>query len=365
MRLIVKDFLNVRVGAPNVNAPSYQYLAPGSEVEVDGRLYEGGEFEHVKTWYKDAANNYYWSGGFATAKVLIPKEFDPLTMSWGHERYQLPLLWDKLKTTGEKITVAVIDTGVDTLHQDLASKIHPLSKSFLGDPKNITDTDGHGTTMAGIIGASGKSKVFGVAPGVELLILKASEHQRGGDVKLFARALEYAAGIDSVDIISFSTVLGDDEDLKKAIGKCREKKKFVVAAIGNARNTQIPEGPDTDTFPACYEPVIAVGAFDKAGSLCSFSNWNSQLDFLAPGDLSVLTTTLHDGRGPGGGTSIATAFTSGCFALLFAYAKAKKISRDKCLEAIFSTCDDIGPTVGRDIRSGRGLLNLRNAIAKL
>jgi subtilisin family serine protease len=364
MKLVVKDFLNVRVGEPNVNAPSFQYLAPGSEVEVDGRLYDGGDFENIRTWYKDAADNYYWSGGFAKTKAVMPVAFDPAKMSWGHERYNLPFIWGKLKTTGEGITVAVIDTGVDTLHQDLAKKIHPLSKSFLSDAKDIQDIDGHGTGMAGIIGASGRAKVYGVAPGAELLILRASEHQFGADAKLFAKALDHAAGIDAVDIISVSTVLPDHPDLKQAIVRCHAKGKTVVAAIGNNRNISIPEGPDPDTFPACYEHVIGVGAFDRSGNLVSFSNWNQQVDLLAPGDLQVLTTTLHNSSGPGGGTSIATAFLAGCLALLFAHVKDKK-RRMKCIEAIFSTCDDVGPTLGPDIRTGRGLLNLRNAIAKL
>jgi subtilisin family serine protease len=367
MKLIVKDFLNVRVGAPSVNAPSYQYLAPGSEVEVDGRLYDGDEFERVSTWYKDAADNYYWSGGFAQTKVVVPRDFDPAKMSWGHERYNIPLLWNTLKTTGEKITVAVIDTGIDKLHPDLASKIHPLSKSFVGDVKDINDTDpeGHGTSMAGIIGASGKSKVFGVAPGAELLILRVSRESQGGEVKHYAEALKYAAGIDAVDIISFSNNMGDNAGLREAIKVCIDRKKIVVASIGNGRNPLIPNGPDGDTFPACYENVMTVGAFDRAGNICSFSSWHPQLDFLAPGDASVLTTTRNAGSGPGGGTSIATAFAAGGLALLFAYAKAKKISRDTCIEAFLTSCDDIGPTVGPDIRSGRGLLNLRNAFAKL
>ncbi|MBT1688726.1 S8 family peptidase [Dawidia soli] len=363
MKLLVKDYLNVRVGAPNVNAPSYQYLAPGSEIEVDGRLYDGGEFENIATWYRDAANNYYWSGGFANTKPIIPREFDPAKMSWGHERYNLPFIWSKLKTMGEGITVAVIDTGIDILHQDLATKLHRLSKSFVSDAKDIKDIDGHGTNMAGIIGASGRNKVFGVAPGVELLILRASEHQRGANVKLFAKALDHAAGIDAVDIISVSTTLPDDPDLKTAVDKCHANGKTVVAAIGNNRDINLPMGPDVDTFPACYEKVLAVGAFDLSGHLVSYSNWNRQLDFLAPG-ASVLTAALNDGRNQENGTSMATAFTAGCLALMFAYAKGKT-TRDKCIEAILSTCDDIGPTLGPDIRTGRGLLNLRNAITKL
>ena len=62
MKVIVKDnFLNVRAGKASVNAPCYQYIAPGSEIEVDGQLYKGDLFDGIDTWMKDAAGNYYCS----------------------------------------------------------------------------------------------------------------------------------------------------------------------------------------------------------------------------------------------------------------------------------------------------------------
>ena len=75
MKVTVKVFLNVRVGKPSVNAPCYQYLAPGTELEVDGNLYPGDKFEGIDTWLKDEAGNYYWSGGvnYNPIQTFTPK----------------------------------------------------------------------------------------------------------------------------------------------------------------------------------------------------------------------------------------------------------------------------------------------------
>src|ERR1700744_5797251 len=63
MKVTVTKYLNVRVGSPSLNAPCYQYIAPGSEIEVDGQLYTGDAYDGISTWLKDAGGNYYWSGG--------------------------------------------------------------------------------------------------------------------------------------------------------------------------------------------------------------------------------------------------------------------------------------------------------------
>ena len=58
MKVTVKDYLNVRVGKPSVNAPCYQYIAPGSEIEVDGKLYTGDMYDGSDQWMKDEGGNY-------------------------------------------------------------------------------------------------------------------------------------------------------------------------------------------------------------------------------------------------------------------------------------------------------------------
>ena len=63
MKVTVTKYLNVRVGKPSVNAPCYQYLAPGSILDVDGNIYKGDVFDGINTWLKDDSGNYYWVGG--------------------------------------------------------------------------------------------------------------------------------------------------------------------------------------------------------------------------------------------------------------------------------------------------------------
>lgn len=333
-------------------------------------------------WYQDLDGYYYWGGAISEIfNAALPGanlaaagavSFDPGKMSWAHQFYNIPLIWSDLETRGKGVTVAVIDTGIDDSHPDLISNIHPLSKSFIGSEKDISDSAGHGTNMAGIIAASGSLKVFGVAPESRVLIVKATTHTNGVDLKIFANAVNYAASIPDVDIVSISySFLIDDPGLKKAIQNCIDAKKIVVAAIGNRRNSSKPE--DDDTHPACYNTgfpgntgVIAVGAFDKNGHLCSFSNWNKHLCFISPGDFSVLTTGVGNASANGSLTSIATAFTAGSLAVMISYLKSSKPQHiSNCVKTILDSCDDIGSTLGFDERAGYGRLNLRNAVAKI
>jgi major intracellular serine protease len=299
-------------------------------------------------------------------KPIFPEiPFNSQKMSWGHKWLELPLIWTETQALGQGITIAVIDTGITPAHPDLQACIDPRSRSFSGNEEDITDKDGHGTKMSGIISASGNHFVFGVAPRSRIVVLKAAEYARGADPLRFAEALEFGATLDDVQIISFSHVFNDHPDLKTGIESCLSKGKIVFAAAGNGRNLDLPESPDQDLFPACYDGVLSVGAFDKKGKVCTFSNWSEHLDFLAPGDNGVLTSGTNGQRSMGGQTSIATAFAAGCFALLLSFARDNDIPVNQCLSALLSHCDDVGPTIGRDFRSGHGLLNLRNTLKSL
>jgi subtilisin family serine protease len=291
-------------------------------------------------------------------------EYDPNKMSWAHKWLNIPFIWNDLNTQGANATVAIIDTGIDLQHNDLITNIDLRNSKNIVDT-SINDSDGHGTSMAGIIGSNG-TKVYGVAPNVKLVIIKAALQTRGADIKKYAEALDYASTIPEVDIISFSNIfLTNDNDLQNAVNKCTSSNKIIVAGIGNNRNFMLfPDGPDQDTFPACYDNVVSVGAFDQDGKISAFSNWNSHLSLLAPGE-NILTTSINNAATIEKGTSIATAFTSGCLALMISYAKSNSIQSQKCVQALLNSCDDIGNSVGRDIQSGYGRINLRNAISKI
>jgi subtilisin family serine protease len=352
----------------------------------------GFEFESVAQientlgmWYQDRDGLWAWGKGLSSGVEAAPQElaetqveFDSTKMSWGHQQYEIPSIWKELNTKGEGITVAVIDTGIDIHHPDLAPNIHESSKSFIGDEKDFSDGDGHGTQMAGIIAATGSSKAYGVSPGSKLLVVKASQSGDQDDLKHFIEAIDYVSGISEVSVVSISygfTCPNFDDDCKslvtlfgQSIDKCLAAGKIIVAAIGD---NHFPGEIDKDTYPSAFNAnlpfskgVLGVGAFDKQGSLCDFSRWNSHLCFLSPGD-SIWTTTLNSSGGPGEQTSIATAFTSGCIALILSYMKqSNQISTANCIDAILSTCDQMDG-VDFNTKNGYGKMNLKNAIAKI
>ena len=369
---------------------------------IIGVVHQGFRFEGVEVnvgevinpsmgkWYKDRDGFFYWGGGltevfeaapelpaaardlFEVAEVAEEIAFDQAKMSWGHQFYNIPSIWSELGTKGKGVIVAVIDTGIDKTHPDLASGIHPKSKSFIGTEDDIIDRDSnhHGTRMAGIISGSGKNKIFGVAPEAQVLVVKATLKKIGADVNLFTEAVKFVTSIPEVDIVSISYTLKDKPLFKEAIQKCIDANKIIVAAIGNQRDNDIPVDPDT--FPSCYNSginntlgneVIAVGAFDQQKVISGFSNFNSHLSFIAPGE-SILTANENNGSILEDGTSIATAFTAGCLALMVAYSKLHNKPVKDCAKAVLSTCEDLTPA-GHDPKSGFGFLDLKKAISKI
>lgn len=140
MKLTVTKHLNVRVGEPSVNAPCYQYLAPGTELKVDGKLYNGDNYDGISTWYKDKADNYYWSGGVKEPNQIVIQKEDQGSFSEAILKYS---------GDGSGIGVAILDSGIDLNHVHLKKRIKNYESFLEGKPlKNISH---HGTQVAGII----------------------------------------------------------------------------------------------------------------------------------------------------------------------------------------------------------------------
>src|SRR5687767_10152935 len=106
MKVTVKDYLNVRVGKPSLGALTNQYLAPGSIIDVEDNPYTGDPYEGIDTWFRDAANNYYWTGGFThnLSQVAAVTLVDYLAL--------LNIQGGKPAKHGNKIRVAVLDSGI-------------------------------------------------------------------------------------------------------------------------------------------------------------------------------------------------------------------------------------------------------------
>ncbi len=258
---------------------------------------------------------------------------------------------------GDGVTVAVLDTGVDTDHPDLAGNIVDcisMVTHFKPDMDNCEDKSGHGTHVAGTVLANGGpdgSGIYGVAPSANLMVVKVCD-KRG-----FCYGDDVAAGIlysaeRGADIISMSFG-GDSPDpfVIAAIDEAVDWGVLPIAAAGN-------DGPADGSidYPAAYVKVIAVGAIDGTGSVPYWSSRGlndgdstveeKEVEFAAPG-VSIESTYNNGCYAYMSGTSMATPHISGLAAKL--WRDAWNTRND--LQAI---AQDVPPS-GDDRASGFGL----------
>lgn len=227
--------------------------------------------------------------------------------------------------TGAGVRVAVIDTGVAP-HPELA-RLTP-GAHFVG-ADSLTDCDGHGTVVAGIIAG----RTLGIAPGAEIIsVRQTSSHYRGAD----AGNLETLAGAINAALDTGARVLNlsvvscvdpriapriDASGLTTALRRAEAEGAVVVAAAGNAG----PDcAPDSAVFPAQFPTVLAVAARDGDHALAPYS---LPADLSAPGAVPAAlspsgagwssgTLTAQGGVAPYAGTSFAAPVVSGSVALL-------------------------------------------------
>ena len=204
----------------------------------------------------------------------------------GVSMIKAPEYWNK-GDRGRGVVIAVIDSGCDCDHVDLKDRIigkYNFTSDDGGNPENI----GHGTHVAGIIGASQNGKgVVGVAPLCSLLILKALNKNGQGTEEDVAKAINYAVS-KKVNIISMS--LGRTEEtplIYQAIKKAVSNNILVVCAAGNEGDSN----GDTEelSYPAVYSECISVGAVDYSKNIARFTNSNKSVDLVAPG-VSIMFT---------------------------------------------------------------------------
>ncbi len=242
---------------------------------------------------------------------------DPaLVQAWGLKKSSAELAWT-VSLGNRKITVAVIDTGCDVNHEDLKGNIVP-GWNFVSNNSDVTDNHGHGTHVAGIIGAvaGNKKGVAGVAPNVSIMCLKYFDPlvPRTDNLKNTIAAISYA--IDKkVDIINYSGGGTEFSELEKAaIERARKAGILFVAAAGNERSNS----DKYHYYPADYglDNIISVTAIDKETEVLPSSNYGIEtVDLAAPGH-NIISTLPNNTYGFLTGTSQATPFVTGAAVLL-------------------------------------------------
>jgi thermitase len=284
-----------------------------------------------------------------------------------------PEAWAIFKGTNA-VTVAVIDSGVDYTHPDLAPNYAGGDDFIFGDGDPMDD-HGHGTHVAGTIAAlmdnptgtpAESEGVVGVAPNARFLAYKVCRSDGTCDDFAIQQAIARAIS-DGANIINMS--LGESaysQSLDDAVQDAWNAGLVIVAGAGNDGTTDL-------FYPAALNNVISVAAFDEDHRRPSFSNYGSWVDISAPGNLIMSTyPTAECGTSttPGDtgcytwntGTSMATPHVSGAAALV--WSRSDVTSNSQVVDILLNSADGKGVASGRlDSWTIHGGLNLHDAVS--
>ena len=270
--------------------------------------------------------------------------------------------WNTYKGSG--VTVAVIDTGIDTDHIEFAGRISEYSYNATTDKivkdyakedgtydwSIIEDEQGHGTSVAGVVAAGMNGEgVVGIAPEVTLLVIKAESDENG----TFRSTADLVFGLNyaverNADIVNMSFgAYTPTNPFARATRLAVDSDVICVAAAGNDATSVL-------CYPAADENVIAVGALKENGNeLAEYSNFGENSDVVAPG--TTFTTKRGGGYGVSTGTSLASPIVAGAMALL--KNGNEYIEFEQARELLYASCYDLGAK-GDDWYFGYGAIDV-------
>ena len=314
----------------------------------------------------------------------IPKHTFSIQASYSPKKAAdlIYLQYAQLLTKGlPAIRIAVLDTGVNMNHQELAGKITKPADfvnikgldttDFIGDVTDYDDVPedevGHGTHVSGIIAAKGINMDEGVCPHCNIMPIRVLASMRNGQKIVGAGIIDNInTGIkwavdNGADIINMSLGikhsgggLPHEDVIKYAISK----NVTIVAASGN-------DGSPEKYYPGALPGVIAVGAVDNSGNVTDFSSYGAEITVVAPG-LNIYSSFTNNTYSYASGTSQASPFVCGSIGLMKSYAqqKGKHLSNETIRYILKNTSDKIDNHL-RDERAGYGVINLADAFRLL
>jgi len=324
-----------KMGQSNINIVD---IAAGSERAAVARLRANPDFKAVeldrKVRLTAVSNDPYYGSEWHLAKIGAS------------------VAWDKAQGAG--VTIAIVDSGVDVNHPDLAARIVP-GWNVYGNNADVTDVCGHGTAVAGTAAATlnNGAGVAGVAGQAKIMPLRIAYKDPAGGCYAYystmANAVTYAAdhGAKIVNI-SFAAVPASSA-VQNAAQYLRSKGGLLFVSAGNANRD---EGYTPTTS------MIAVAATDSADNRSSFSSYGNFVSLAAPGS-GIYTTVAGGSYGGWNGTSFASPVAAGVAALMMSANPSLDAAKIESL--LFSSATDLG-TAGRDPYFGYGRVNAAAAV---
>ncbi len=269
-------------------------------------------------------------------------------VDWGVDKVNAPIVWEN--STGLGIKIALIDTGISKKHPDLniAGGVN-----LVGDAHNKKwdDDNGHGTHVAGIIGACNNSiGVVGVAYDSELYAVKVLDSSGNGQISDVVEGMEWAVEND-MDIISLS--LGTNvysQALEDACDFAYNSDVLIAAAAGNSGDGN--SSTNNVEYPAKFDSVIAVSAVDCNNIAPTWSSDGVEVELAAPG-VDIFSTYLDGSYTYNSGTSMTTPFVSGVAALI--KSENPSLSSQEIRDLLAQNVVDLG-IAGKDETFGFGLV---------
>jgi len=251
-------------------------------------------------------------------------------------------------STGDKILVAVIDSGIDLSHPELQGVVAG-SYDALGKSEK---PHSHGTAIAGVIAA--RARLMGAAPAARILAIRAfGASGATAEATTFAvlKSIEYAV-MQNARVINMSFAGPSDPSLSRQLAAAKAKGAVLIAASGNFGPKSPPQ------YPAADPNVIAVSATDANDKMFKASNIGPHIAVTAPG-VDILLPAPGNEYQLTSGTSFSAAYVSGVAALVLQ--RAPGLTPDAIRDILVSTAKDLGPR-GKDAEYGAGLVDAYQAI---
>ena len=290
---------------------------------------------------------------FAEVDGAVEPDFYPndpqYSYAWHLPKIGAPIAWDY--SQGNPVTIAILDTGIDTTHPDLQPQL-VAGWNFYDNNSNVSDVHGHGTAVAGTAAAAGNNAIgtASVSFKSKIMPMRVTDTQGYGYYSLISAAIISAADkgarVANLSFLGIST----SSTIDSAAQYMRSKGGVVVTASGNTGGLRTDPPRDSLTVAAASDPNDARASFSSSGDY---------VDVAAPG-VNIWTTLRGGGYGWFAGTSAASPVTAGVYALMISANSA--LQPAKLDDILFTTALDLGAS-GYDQEFGYGRVRADAAVA--